>query len=102
MTGILLLLQRCSKYCISAPVEVPVKFGIENLDEVAFVEMEFYDGSRPIRADILYPPSFINNIYEYTYEFDEVMSDTITIVRTIYAHDRSWVEYIDKRRITYY
>lgn len=59
------------------------------------VEIAFYDGTRPVIVDILYPQYFQQNTFSWNYVLSDIVTEKLTVIRRIYSHDGSWTEYED-------
>lgn len=78
---------------------VPITFCIDKMEDVKSIELEFYQGDRPIMGDILRPEYFLQGCITHEYQFFLESRTDITLSRRVYSHDGSWKEYLDTLKL---
>lgn len=77
---------KCGNY-ISFPFNVATK-------SPAFIEVNFFQGARVVRADVVYGNEFNNETFFRQYSFPD--TDPDLMIWRVYNLDRTWIEYRTK------
>lgn len=79
-----LVLLSCSKApCI---IKVPVTFTCENPKDLKSINVNFYQGDRPVMADIIHGYDFTNGKFSLTYYFSDTNPDRLVWI----VYDQGW------------
>jgi len=86
-----LALNACIKEPCFTEIRVPVTMLCKNTSNLKTISINFYQGSRPVGADIVNSSNFIQDTAKYVYKFKDTDPDFITF--KTYTLDGGWVEY---------
>lgn len=87
------LILGCRKY--PCRIVVPAKFQCEEVQNLKYIIVHFYQGARPIMADVIYGVDFVDGVYEIEYEFFDTNPDLL--LWRVYEYDRvGWTQYETK------
>lgn len=87
--SLLLILLGCAKE--SCKIAVPVTFFCHNIGQLRYIEVNFWQGERVVRADVVYPAYFKDGIFKIKYTFYDTNPNLM--VWRVYDINRTSKEY---------